>query len=174
MADIATIWTPLAGVGDWALSVGRSNVIVDHLGTSIVDQGGRPLLAGEHAFDGGTGLVDNQDLQTAVLISLFTDAQAGPDDVIADGSNDPRGWWAGPIGSKLWLRERSKALPTLPALIQSDIEQALQWLIDDGVAAAVIVTAEYQDAKTIAAQVEIRRVDGTRFALRFARVWENI
>src|SRR5260363_120954 len=41
------------------------------------------------------------DLQIAVMISLFTDRQARPDDVIPDGSTDARGWWGKPnIGSR--------------------------------------------------------------------------
>ncbi|MDR7259883.1 phage gp46-like protein [Sphingomonas sp. BE270] len=174
MVDIATIWDAAAGIGDWTLSIGRSNVIVDARGASIRDGEGRQYLAAEEAYTPGTGLVSDQDLQTAVLISLFTDAEAGADDVIPDGSGDPRGWWAGPIGSKLWLRERSKATPDLPELIRNDIGQALQWLIDDGVVASIAVTAEYQDAKTIAAQVVLRRQDSTQMAMQFARVWETI
>ncbi len=174
MADIATIWSPLAGFGDWVLSVGHANLVLDEFGASILDETGGAILSAATAFEPGTGLVADFDLQTATLISLFSDAQAGPDDVIPDGSGDPRGWWAGPIGSKWWLRERSKALPTLPALIKNDAEQALQWMIDDGVVASVEVRAEYQDAKTIAAQVTLRRQNGTGIALRFARVWENM
>jgi phage gp46-like protein len=161
VVDIATIWDAAAGIGDWTLSIGRSNVIVDARGASIRDGEGRQYLAAEEAYTPGTGLVSDQDLQTAV-------------DVIPDGSGDPRGWWAGPIGSKLWLRERSKATPDLPELIRNDIGQALQWLIDDGVVASIAVTAEYQDAKTIAAQVVLRRQDSTQMAMQFARVWETI
>jgi phage gp46-like protein len=145
VADIATIWDAAVGIGDWSISLGRSNVIVDERGASIRDG-----------------------------ISLFTDAEAGPDDVVPDGTGDPRGWWAGSIGSKLWLRERSKATPDLPELIRNDIGQALQWLIDDDVVASIAVTAEYRDAKTIAAQVVLRRQDGTQMAMQFARVWETI
>ncbi len=174
MSAIATLWDPVAGIGDWAISVGRSNIIVDQHGASIVDQLDRPLLAGARAFDGGTGLVTDHDLQTAALISLFTDAEASPDDVIPDGSGDPRGWWAGPIGSKLWLRARSKATPGLPALIKDDIEQALAWMIEDDVVATIAVTVEYLDASSIGAQIAFHRADGTQFAVKFARIWENI
>lgn len=174
MADIATIWDAAAGIGDWSLSLGRSNVIVDEKGASIRDGQGRQYLTSADAYTPGTGLVSDQDLQTAALISLFTDAEAGPDDVVPDGTGDPRGWWAGSIGSKLWLRERSKATLDLPELIRNDIGQALQWLIDDDVVASIAVSAEYRDAKTIAAQVVLRRQDGTQMAMQFARVWETI
>lgn len=40
-------------------------------------------------------LVTGNDLQSAVLISLFTDRIANRDDPIPDGTDDPRGWWGG-------------------------------------------------------------------------------
>ncbi|WP_249516619.1 phage GP46 family protein, partial [Escherichia coli] len=38
------------------------------------------------------GLSRDEGLVTQVLICLFTDARADDDDVIPDGSGDPRGW----------------------------------------------------------------------------------
>ncbi len=108
-----------------------------------------------------------------MLISLFTDAEAGVDDAILDGSADPRGWWGGPIGSKIWLRTRSKATPLVLALVKNDIEQALAWLIEDDVAAMIDVETEWTRPGLLGARVVIRRVDGTRRALAFGRVWEN-
>jgi phage gp46-like protein len=119
-------------------------------------------------------LLSGDDLLTAVVISLFSDAEAGPDDVIPDGSDNPRGWWAGPIGSRIWLRARSKQLATVPALVKRDIADALAWMIEDGVAAAIDVTAEWTKPGLLGAEVTIRRIDGTRAALRFSNLWEAI
>jgi phage gp46-like protein len=52
------------------------------------------------------------DLESAVLISLFTDRRAEASDVVPDGSNDRRGWWGDSgslylIGSRLWLLRRA-------------------------------------------------------------------
>lgn len=171
MPDIATIWDPATGTGDWAIDAPKQLLWTDELGNSIVDEVGNPIGS---VFTSGNGLVTGSDLYTSALISLFTDAQAEPDDIIPDGSNDPRGWWAGPIGSKLWLRERSKATSTLPALIKNDIEQALAWFIADGVVAAIDVAVEYERPGMIGAVVVFRRQDGARAALRFSRLWESI
>lgn len=101
-----------------------------------------PLLgAGDWALAGGD-LASGSDLETAVLISLFTDAQAAPDDVIPDGTSDPRGWWGDdgettPIGSKIWLLARSKATPDIPSRLRTAILSALQWLVDDKVVTAI-------------------------------------
>lgn len=171
MPDIATIWDVATGTGDWAFDRPSQITWVDQNGNSIVDQHGAAIGM---TFIAGSGLVSAQDLYTAVLISLFTDAEAPADAVIPDGSNDRRGWWAGPIGSLLWLLERSKATPDLPARVKNYIEQALQWLLDDQVVAAIEVTAEYLTGSAIGAVVVLRRQDGARLALRFSKVWENI
>lgn len=170
MPDIATRWDADSGTGDWTIDAAVQLVWIDEHGNSIRDEHGEAIGA---SFSPGKGLVTGADLQTAALISLFTDAEAGPDDVIPDGTTDPRGWWAGPIGSKLWLRSRSKATATLPALIKDDIEQALAWMIDDQVVAAIDVAVEYATTAMITAQVLFRRSNGARAALRFSRLWER-
>lgn len=125
------------------------------------------------AADAGD-LFAGDELLTAVLISLFTDAEAGPDDEAPDRSGDPRGWWAGPIGSRLWLRMRSKQVDVTLALAKANIADALAWLIEDGVAAAIDVTTEWTRPGMLGAEVVIRRTDGTRAAVRFSSLWESI
>ena len=89
-------------------------------------------------------------LATAVAVSVFSDARALPGDVIPDGSNDPRGYWADNatpvlskpgrrLGSRLWLLSRSKQLPETLALAQSYIQEALSWLEEDGYVTAIDV-----------------------------------
>jgi phage gp46-like protein len=69
---------------------------------------------------------------------------------------------------------RSKATPTLLALVKNDIETALQWLIDDGVAAAIDVLTEFTRPNMLGAQVTIHRNSAPAFALRFARLWDAV
>ena len=69
----------------------------------------------EGDFEYKTGdLTREEGLGTAVLISLFTDRRADPDDNI-DNPDDKKGWWGDlapnkgdKIGSKLWQFDRSK------------------------------------------------------------------
>ncbi|MGZ3272371.1 MAG: phage GP46 family protein [Caulobacteraceae bacterium] len=146
MPDIATVWSPADGRGDW-----------------IMD---------------GADLRSGADLETAVLISLFTDRQADPDDLIPDGSADPRGWWGDldedrPIGSKIWLRLRSKQTQATLDVVRDDILQALQWLLDDLVASAIDVTTEWVrtgPAGLLGATVTISRDQGDE-TLHFAWAW---
>ncbi len=46
-----------------------------------------------------------------------------------------------PLGSRLWLLAREKQLPAVMRKAEAYARQALQWLIDDGIAASVSVTA---------------------------------
>ena len=144
MSDISTIWQTTRG--DWKLS-------------------GRSLASGG-------------DLATAVAISLFTDRTAQPDDVIPDGSGDPRGWWAddalNPIGSRLWLIDRSKRTQETLERAQDYINEALQWLIDDGVVAKFGVLVEWTAQHTLGAQVVAYRRDGGTTPLNFAWAWPSL
>lgn len=168
--DIQTSWVTESGFADWVIDPSNLTVWVDELGHSVLDETGAPVNL---VVDPGTGLSEGGDLVTAVLISLFTDAAAGPDDSIPDGSEDPRGWWAGQIGSRIWLRTRSKPTDTLLALVKSDIEDALKWLVTDGIATAIIVTTRYFAPGRLGAEIVISRRASRSVNLRFARLWES-
>lgn len=89
--------------------------------------------------------VTDSGLQTAITISLLTDRTALPGDVLPDNFG-PRGWWGDaylprPIGSRLWLLRRSVLTQNTLVTAQDYAMEALQWLLDDGVAGAVSVAA---------------------------------
>ena len=123
----------------------------------------------------GTRLQAGNELANAVMLSLFTDRIALVDDVIPDGTNDPRGWWgddaAAPIGSRLWLLSRAKQTTETLARAQDYIAEALQWLIDDGIVARLDITVEWTRQSQLGAQVTAYRSDGTNIALNFASAW---
>src|SRR5262249_15066875 len=91
-----------------------------------------------------TGLLDEtNELKTAVIVALCSDALASDTDVLPDpNSTDRRGWWGDedadviwggwPLGSKLWLLTRAKIVgsgsregPTT-LRVQTYINQAMQ------------------------------------------------
>lgn len=134
------------------------------------------IVAGDLAKDDG--------LRTAVLISLFTDARARDDDALPDVNADRRGWWgdmanADPndrIGSRLWLLARAKAVPVTAICARDMAREALDWLIADGIAAAVEVdctlmpvTAARPTAALLIA-ITIVRPSGARLAIDF--LWD--
>lgn len=101
-------------------------------------------------LDGGD-LATDDGLRSAVMVSLFTDRRAEPDDDIPDGTGERRGWWADAyaesdgdlIGSRLWLLSRSKESVDVLQRARTYAEEALLWLIEDGVATAMQVEAEW-------------------------------
>ncbi|WCT72046.1 phage GP46 family protein [Sphingomonas naphthae] len=118
------------------------------------------LMEADIALDGAR-LATDDGLLTAILISLFTDAPARPDDVLpAEGARG--GWWgdavpaqAGDvIGSRLWLLSRAKRLADVAVVARGYAEEALKWLLDDGVVAAIAVeTAAAGDVLAIGVTV---------------------
>lgn len=127
----------------------------------------------------GPSLQAGGDLQTAVLISLFTDRTAGTDDDIPDGSDNPRGWWgdagqAVPIGSRIWLLERAKEVPETLRRARDYAAEALQWLIDDAVVASFDITAEWTRLGVLGLQVVAHKPDGTQEAMGFSWTWNKV
>lgn len=125
------------------------------------------------------GLQAAEPLVRAVVISLFTWRRARPDDALP--GSDRFGWWgdnfaAAPndrIGSRLWLLAREKILPRTLERAREYAEEALQWLIDDGVASRVEVEAERQGLTTVALACRIyRTAGGAPVDLRFANAWD--
>lgn len=120
------------------------------------------------------------DLPRAVLISLFSWRRAEPDDDLP--GNQKYGWWGDTysvvtndrIGSRLWLLSRAKLTSETVLKAKEYAEQALQWLIDDGVVAQVTVQAERQGLSMLALGVVIVRGDKTKLNIRFANVWDYI
>ncbi len=117
----------------------------------------------------GPELAIEQGLDTAIVISLFTDARASADDELPGGpGSDPRGFWADAVapvvpgdvtGSKLWLLQRSKRTPDVILKVQAFGAAALQWLVDDGHADTVVCTAQAYGDSGIALGVAVK-VDG--------------
>jgi phage gp46-like protein len=138
------------------------------------------------------GLATDRDLETAVILSLFTDASARADDVIPDLTDDRRGWWGNwespevvELGSRLWLLSREKSTEDTRRRAEEYAAEALAWMLveDDPqwprVAARVDVEAEYLEVgpvppATLALRIRIVRDDGTVSDLGYAWAWEQL
>lgn len=104
----------------------------------------------------GYDLETDDSLQTAAIVSLFTDREADSDDELPAGETDRRGWWAdatlddaaegSKIGSKLWLIRREKRTEPVRQRAEQYCREALQWLVDDGLVDTVGVLAEWQES----------------------------
>lgn len=161
MTDLALIWNADAAAADFLLGNGQ--------------------------------LATDAGMRTAILISLFTDARASDDEQLPEAGTDRRGWWgdafardarpaAGTardpfrIGSMLWLLSRAKITARSLAQAQQASEEALAWLLRDGIASAVRVVVEAQvrpfqgTPDMLAIAVEIDRPGGPN-RQRFDFVW---
>lgn len=127
------------------------------------------------------GLQSTDPLVRAVIVSLFTWRRANPDDALP--GSDRMGWWGdtyAPVlgdrmGSRLWLLTRSALLTETVTRAREYASEALQWLIDDGVAQRVEVQAERQGTDRLALSCVITRVaSGDTLNLRFDNVWSLI
>ncbi|MBP1314270.1 phage GP46 family protein [Herbaspirillum sp. 1130] len=135
----------------------------------------------DYALD-GVLLQDDDGLVTAVVMSLFTDAEAKVDDVLPDEtSTDRRGFWGDlfptvegdKIGSRLWLNAAAKQLKSVLRTDERYAAEALQWLVDDGIAEGLEITATNPRMGVRLLEVRITRPDGSTLRLQFQRLWEN-
>ncbi|QHB31886.1 hypothetical protein F0T03_06720 [Yersinia canariae] len=125
---------------------------------------------------GGGGLVDGNDLETAILISLFTDRLARVDDVI-DG-DDRRGWWGDtgseyPIGSRLWLLRREKLTTKVALKAEDYASEALDWLRDDGVVTAISTDAQIVYPNRLNLIISYQQPGRAQASVRYSWVWET-
>lgn len=152
MSDIATVWR--GAEGQWQVS--------------------------------GPSLLTETGLYSAVLISLFTDRLATPGDELPDRDlGGRRGWWADAyaevagdlIGSRLWLLARQKVMPRTLRLAEEYARDALQWLMDDGIARRVDVTAELLSGRPMndgmALTVTVTRSAEPVARYRFETFWKG-
>lgn len=123
-------------------------------------------------------LKECDDLDSAVIISLFTWARASAGEV---DENAPRfGWFGDKIdadstdstGSKLYLLKRKKITSQTIMDAREYIEQALRWMIEDGVATEIKAEVERNasDVNRVDALVQIVRGDRSR-TMKFNDLW---
>ena len=132
---------------------------------------------GDWQLTGDGGLLTAPALETAVMVSLFTDARALPEDRLPPGE-DPRGWWGNalggdPIGSRLWTLRRAKREPETLRRAEDMVREALAWLVADGVASRVEVACEWRTATRMGATIDIHQPTGTA-ALRAEWAWAGL
>lgn len=142
MADIRTVWQTDAGFAGWQ----------------------------EDAHD----LVKGDDIETAVLISLFSDRLADKDDVTDDGNR--QGWWGDTgedvlLGSRLWLLNRSPLSRAVARKSEVYAEEALAWLVSDGVLSSVSATSRIVWPDRLYLTILLFRPDGSKQEYQFKWLW---
>lgn len=125
-------------------------------------------------------LLREEGLETAVLMSLFSDRRAEEKDEI-DNKNDRRGWWGDQtagltdqIGSRLWIIERAKTTSQTVVLAKQYVKEALQWMLDDGVASKINVMTERfgnPGEDKLGITIEIYKINGQIEVFEFDDLW---
>jgi phage gp46-like protein len=135
----------------------------------------------------GPDLASEDGLQGALLRSIFTDRLANDDDempdaIVGDPAPDRRGWWGDTPpdgsaavlnGSRLWLMKRAAPSPTNARRAELYIREALQWLIDGGVAGRIDVATSWLAPDTLQIIVTVYRqgARGQSLPQTFTFVW---
>lgn len=139
----------------------------------MTENGGEVLLAG---FD----LARDDGLQTAIIISLFTDRRASQEQIPVElPQHDVRGYWgdignatpSDQTGSLLWLLGREKQLPQVLGRAQQYCREALAWLVEDLIASRVEVSAEFSSPGWMLILIDIFRPTGSPVRYRFNYEW---
>lgn len=122
-------------------------------------------------------------LTRAVVNSMFTWRRARPDDKLPEGSSSViggrMGWWGDSIptvvndrfGSRLWLLRRVALSQQTINLAREYAEEALAWLVEDGVCVRVAVTPERVGKSGLLLRVFAYQSDGSVRELTFSDIW---
>lgn len=107
------------------------------------------------------------DLETAILVSLFTWRRAEEGDILPHPLSSKMGWWGDrvnppytddAIGSKLWLIAREKIIPKTLQRAKIYTEEALAWMLEDNIAQSIKVEVSRVAINKLALFINIETV----------------
>lgn len=132
-----------------------------------------------YLFLDGADLAVDDGLESAVIVSLFTDRIALPTDPIPDGSPDRRGHWSDSFlvtiddkeGSRLWLLSREKVRDEVLRRGEDYAREALKWMLEDGVAKAIEPTAWTTGRGDFNLRVRIIKPDDSDVEFSYLNLW---
>lgn len=143
---------------EWDFKVGKARLVKDELGALATDE----------------------SLETPVLLSLFTDAEASQQEIQAAGLGRQQGWWADAdslrepgtrrMGSKLWLLSRGKTTLETCRRVEGYVKEALAWLIDAGIVSSIAVVASRPRIGIVAIDLTLTRP--SKLLPAYRRLWE--
>jgi phage gp46-like protein len=115
------------------------------------------------------------DLESSVIISVFTDLAADSTDLVPpDMSSDPRGCWIdtyiAPVtmGSKLWQAFWRVRNQDTINWANDTVQKSLQWMIDDNVATSVTCDASFYGSSGMQLNITIVEPSGNVSLFQYA------
>jgi phage gp46-like protein len=129
---------------------------------SVLDyQGDAKLTFTGTEFDiqlDGNDLIRDKGLQTALMISLYTDSRDVEEN---DFGENALGYWAdNTLGSGLWYLQRAKTLTETLSQAQDRANKALAWMLEDGVVSAVEAEATRIGTSTLRLNIALTKPNG--------------
>ena len=120
-------------------------------------------------------LVTDFSLASSVILTLFSNARATTERTNLEIPEDPRGWFADDnVGSLLWLFSRQAITETLLVDIENECARALQYLVDEGRAESIDITATRgREQDTVNLRIEIVRDDNEVEEMNFQLTGEQ-
>lgn len=120
--------------------------------------------------------VSSDQLDTAILVSMFTDARAAAYEIVRPAL---RRGWVGDLelddeeshGSKLWLLEQERLTPVIVTKAADILKSCLAWMVTDRIASSV-ATRGFIEGQTAMLQLDIRKPN-SRTETRFVSLWDN-
>lgn len=120
------------------------------------------------------------ELARAVAISLFAWRRARPDDRLPGTTRN--GWWGDTwpdvegdrIGSRLWLLSREVLSQDVLLRAEEYAREALAWLVEDGIAAGVSVSATRLGLDKMEIATQITQPDGSSTDIRMTALWSAL
>lgn len=128
---------------------------------------------------------EEAQLYNAVVISLFTDGRARPDDRLPDEPRtgpvpanlyrDRRGWHGDPnIGSRRWLLYREKQVPEVLERLEEYDREALQWLIADRIVSSIDIRESFPARGVVLSEITLHRPSAPALTFKFQMLWESL
>lgn len=109
-------------------------------------------------------------LAEIVTLRLFCERQADDSELPAGQRG---GWWADPsFGSRLWVYAHGgRMTDATPERVKAACEEALQPLLDDGTASAIVVTVERHGVDDLRVAVDVTQNDGSEVRVLYPALW---
>ena len=118
-------------------------------------------------------LATTESIETAVLLSLGTDKKVSLEELPAEHT-DQRGWWGDmlmvnhELGSKLWLLKREKITESVLENAKNYAEEALIWLVTDGVVKSIDARAVLGEYNNIDILIAIKLLNSSTFNTQYS------
>ncbi|MES2615429.1 MAG: phage GP46 family protein [Bdellovibrionota bacterium] len=120
----------------------------------------------------------DESLKSAVLVSLFTDVRCEKTE-LPSGETLQRGYFGDGIfgektGSKLWLLERAKYTNDVLIKAKEYAQNALNWLVTDGLAKEVGVQTYFNEKKKMILNITLFKNNDAVESITINNLWSSV